>query len=398
MDCSILLRTLIPACLLSIPCLTMAAITVVSRDVSYTVDLAKEQEPAPAAAPAQEQAPAPKNLIDVPYGDGQEILYAGDIYKEPGAPRELQTALVSAAQMDTLEGFMNWKIWYRISPDEGKTWDAWRPVVQQGPEYSPMHPIRPVQVGKNGFCVSTVPPFHASNGEVMVPFYFPPLDENGVYYNPMKAFTFSDGGVLIGRWTEDGKDITWDLGQTVRLEGNQSTRGVDEPAVMELKAPGTFLMVIRGSNDGHPETPSYKWKCVSRDFCRTWSAPEPFGYSDGTPFFSPAACSALIRSSRTGKLYWIGNICTQNANSNSPRYPLVIGEVDEGKLGLIRESVVVIDDRNPEKDTEQMQLSNFSATEEAETGRFVVKLYRIDPGIDGWEKAKPPGRYVIAVE
>ena len=55
----------------------------------------------------------------------------------------------------------------------------------------------------------------------------------------------------------------------------------------------------------------------------------------------------MIRHSVTGRLYWIGNICTQPPEGNWPRYPLVIVEVDEKAAALKRSTVTAIDDRHP---------------------------------------------------
>ena len=185
------------------------------------------------------------------YPNGAQVVHAYHTLEIPGTKRVLRIAFVGAHTVDTLPGFMDWKIWYTTSTDGGKTARKLKPIIQKGGEYNLLHPIRPVHIGKNGFCPSTAPPILASNGEIMVPFYFPSLDEKGEYYNPTGAYTFSDGGVLIGRWKEDGSDVEWDLGETVRLEADQSTRGNDEPAVIELKKNG---YVPHGHSRVQPET------------------------------------------------------------------------------------------------------------------------------------------------
>ena len=164
-------------------------------------------------------------------------------------------------------------------------------------------------------------------------------------------------------------------------------------------------MVIRASNQKRETTvPGYKYVCLSNDYCRTWSKPRPMTYSDATPFFSPAACSELIRSVKNGKLYWIGNVTPNPPRGNSPRYPLVIGEIDESTCGLIKDSVVVIDDRNPEIDSDAVQFSNFTTVQNPETGRIIVRLKRIDPKrVDPKTgtyagTVYPPCTYVIEVD
>jgi hypothetical protein len=102
--------------------------------------------------------------------------------------------------------------------------------------------------------------------------------------------------------------------------------------------------------------------------------PAPWTYTDGDAFYSPSACSQLLRHS-TGALYWIGNIAPHNPNSNSPRYPLVIGEVDHVTGLLLRDSVSAIDDRQSGEDA-ALTLSNFYAREDRETGEIVLHLSR----------------------
>ena len=98
----------------------------------------------------------------------------------------------------------------------------------------------------------------------------------------------------------------------------------------------------------------------------------------------------FIRSSRTGKAYWIGNISRTRPRGGSPRYPLVIAELDEKKLALRAETVTIIDDRGPD-DSSDMQLSNFSFLEDLKTGHILVSLYR-DQGRGSWGvHSKNPG-------
>ena len=338
--------------------------------------------------------------IKVPYPPGEETVYPQHKYREPGTSRVLHLAYTTPYEDDTLEGCKTYKMWYCISGDGGKTYDKLRPLIQTGPGYDRLHPIRVVRVPKNSYVATIPPPTRASNGEIMVPFQFWPLDDNGELYQPVEAsWTFLDSGVLIGRWSEDGHDIEWDLGQTVHLDPDQSTRGAFEPAIVELEKPGRFLMIFRGSNEGRPDQPGHKWMCVSEDFCRTWSKPKPLSYSSGEQFFSPSACSDLRRNSKDGRLYWIGNICPENPNGNSPRYPLVIGRVDEKELGIIKETVKVIDSRDLEKDSENIQLSNFSVDEDPISGDFIVQLSRLDYGPGGTYVGRewPTMRYEVTV-
>ena len=122
--------------------------------------------------------------------------------------------------------------------------------------------------------------------------------------------------------------------------------------------------------------PGRKWISVSADGGQTWSAVVDFRYDTGEPFYAPATFAKFIRSRRTGKLYWIGNISRGPAEGNGPRYPLYIVEVDESKAALKKGTLTVIDDLQP-GDTRDLQLSNFSLLENRETGDFEIYLSRL---------------------
>jgi hypothetical protein len=123
---------------------------------------------------------------------------------------------------------------------------------------------------------------------------------------------------------------------------------MDEPTI-EFLDKGRLLMVLRGSNDRHPELPGYRWFSVSHDGGNRWTVPQPWTYHDGGKFFSPSACSQLLRHS-SGRLFWLGNITSENPRGNRPRYPFVIGEVDRVTGLLRRESVRPIDTLQPGED------------------------------------------------
>ena len=105
-------------------------------------------------------------------------------------------------------------------------------------------------------------------------------------------------------------------------------------------------------------------------------------YDDGSRFYSPSSLHRFLRHSVTGKLYWCGNICADPPKANSPRYPLIIAEVDETIPALKRDTVTVIDDRGPD-DSAKLQLSNFCLFEDKESGKGELYLTRLVPGDEG---------------
>ncbi len=100
---------------------------------------------------------------------------------------------------------------------------------------------------------------------------------------------------------------------------------------------------ITKTKDGN----AHKWFSVSSDGGLTFTEPQIFGYSDGTKFFSTSTFHRLFRSSKTQRLYWIGNIAPEApTNAGHPRYPLVIAEVDEDAIALKKDTVTEIDTRH----------------------------------------------------
>ena len=107
----------------------------------------------------------------------------------------------------------------------------------------------------------------------------------------------------------------------------------------------------------------------------TLSAAAELKYDDGTKFYSPSSFQRLIRSSETGNLYWIGNITATAPSGDSPRYPLVIAEVDESGAvpSLMKSTVTLIDDWQAGQSS-SLQLSNFAVLENRETNTLDLYL------------------------
>ncbi|MEX0728075.1 MAG: right-handed parallel beta-helix repeat-containing protein [Planctomycetaceae bacterium] len=325
-------------------------------------------------------------LVDVPYQyedaktpePEQENIYRNAYCITYDDKRCVSISIVSRHGYDTGVGFPDEKLWYRVSTDGGKTFDQDRPIIQRGDEYSPLHPIKYVHVGKNGFETSGGWINRLSNGRILFPFCFAPLDENGKQYNPVGGYTFSYCACLLGTWNEAGDDVIWDVSSDIPISGGLSSRGVNECAPIELKTPGHVLMVSRGGNSPNTGTQqACHWKTLSTDYGKTWSEYTRFTYDTGEEFYSPSSFANAIRSSKTGKGYWVGNISRTKPDGNSPRYPIVIGEIDEETLSLRKRTVTIVDDLK-EGDPAGLQLSNFGLVEDPKTGHIVMTLNRTD--------------------
>lgn len=323
---------------------------------------------------------------NVPFPWGEENFYSGSggyitdnvyIESEGDKPWVLQLSISTPGKGDTKTGSPQYKIWYRTSNDNGVTFTPLKQAIVKG--YSNMNPIEGVEIGRNGYNVdATRPIVRASNGEIMIPIGLHPWDEEKqeVYLPVVGAFIFQDAGVLIGKWLPDGADIGFEFGGWLRIDHNKSTRGLSEPTIVELNKEGYFAMVCRGSNLASLELPCYAWVAFSDDYCRTWSEPEPLTYSSGENFFVTTAHSTLFKSKVNGKTYWIGNLQHENPRASIPRYPLVIGEVDLDNFGIVKETVVEIDTRQPQDGGENLQLSNFSILESNKRAEIIIVLTR----------------------
>ena len=82
---------------------------------------------------------------------------------------------------------------------------------------------------------------------------------------------------------------------------------------------------------------------------------------------------------------------------NGPRYPLQVAEIDEEHISLKKETVTIIDDRNPELDSGYLQLSNFGLLEDRQSQLIELYLTRIGERGGGGKKVWDADtyRYVI---
>lgn len=227
-----------------------------------------------------------------------------------------------------------------------------------------------------GLGISFCFPIRTRSGRIIVPAYSLLVDDSGqpLHYRDWPA-ALETSLVIRGETRADGS-LSWQCGQPVAVDGAHSSRGFSENAVLEL-ADGRLVMVMRGDNGAYPERPGYKWHCFSEDEGLTWSAPVPFGCSDGTLIESGSNGCAVFRSFIDGRVYFIGNLALdgERAHANWPRSPLVIVEMQEEPFALKRETITVIDRRRPEEPP-LTQMSNFRFYQDRVTGEVVIFLSR----------------------
>ncbi|HVF09923.1 MAG TPA: sialidase family protein, partial [Abditibacteriaceae bacterium] len=236
---------------------------------------------------------------------------------------------------------------------------------------------------RQGLYVSFCHPIEDSRGRLLVPVMWQKVDDGSIRQRgfptrddlPDVLMDVWEVALLIGEFDENGA-VAWRVGNAVPCAFEKSSRGMNEGTVAELNG-GRLAMVLRGSNAGWPDKPGYKWLSFSFDGGDTWTEATPLACDDGSTLESSATGSALFRSIKNGKLYWIGNLCLhgERPNGNMPRTPLVMAEVEEEPFALRRDTITIIDQRAEHED-DQVQMSNFRFYQDRVTGDVVLYLTR----------------------
>jgi len=179
------------------------------------------------------------------------------------------------------------RVLYLTSSNEGKTWTQPRGVTPSI-RYWGMNNDRLVQL---------------KSGRLLAPLWF--VDDWRKSHHTRGVVFYSD---------DEGQ--TWKAGSEVDIP--QGPRGVDEPAVVELKD-GRVLMMIR-SDLGKV------FKSLSSDAGLNWSQPEAL------PLDSPTAPSSIARIPSTHDLLFVWNNSPKGPKHTQDRFPLAAAiSRDEGK-------------------------------------------------------------------
>ena len=229
--------------------------------------------------------------------------------------------------------------------------------------------------GQRGPAMSFSFPLKTTSGRLLFPGMRKAVDAAGNAVHFKKGWATVDEMVtVIGEYR--GDEINWRLGQPLSVPPETSSRGLNENALTQLPD-GRIAAVCRGDNSAFPEKPGYKWLSFSRDDGETWSPATPLPATGGEPIESGSNGSALVRSIKNGRLYWMGNLALrgERANGNWPRSPLVIVEVQEEPFALKRDTIFVVDERGF-NDSPRVQMSNFRFYQDRETGDVVIFLTR----------------------
>ncbi len=272
----------------------------------------------------------------------------------------------------------------RLSADGGEMFGPPQMLrYEEGEDFSPETVLHPEFLKNNtGYPGQSI--FRHSNGSLIIPVTNAKIPAE-VEDKPVGRSVWPEKGGIgslcyVGRWNEKTEAYDWKAGTSVWLSRDDAFNGLLEADVAEL-GDGRVLIVWRVTKNGK-EKPAYKYFAVSDDGGLTFSKPEVFRYSDGKHFFSSSTFHRLYRSSKTDKLYWIGNIFPKHTTiPGHPRYPLIIAEIDEKTLGLKKDSVTEIDTRHA-GEGERLQLSNFWVNESQEEKNLEIYLTRLHENAD----------------
>ncbi len=310
------------------------------------------------------------------------------VYWGPGPQfhgAERRTTVSIWLRQTHLRGVYYNHLFWRVSNDLTRTWSEPKQIVYEaGASFDSDKPFDPEFLHNNQAYFGNNILRH-SNGSLIhvaaaanIPRDVPIPNPKKLSVMGMPADARCIGSLcVVGKWNDQAGSYVWTAGKPVWVSRSISSRGLMEPEVAELKD-GRVLIVWRTSNAGLDpnKVHGHKFFSLSTDGGQTLDEPRPWTYDDGTPFSSPSSIHRMIRHSTTGKLYWIGNISSAPPRGNSPRYPLVIAEVDEEIPAIRRDTVTLIDDRR-KADSSELQLSNFSLLENRENQHLEIYLTRL---------------------
>lgn len=334
----------------------------------------------------------------VSFEEGRADLWGGgSVYQDPETGGHLGIWLRQTIVDEPPRRWYNHSYW-AVSEDDGKSWGE--PVqfrYEEGANRDPSRPLDPAFLRNNqaypGGLIR-----HSTGGLVFcatainIPKEAPQTDPTGEHVGWDKGPHPRDIGAacFVGRWDDAKRTCNWQISNRVWLPVSASSRGLQEAMPAEL-SDGRVLIVYRGSNTA--VTPGHKWFSLSDDGGLTLSEVQELRYDDGTQFYSPSSIHGFLRHSVSGTLYWLANICAELPDGNSPRYPLIIAEVEETIPAIKRNTVTVVDDRQP-GEGKALSLSNFSVFENRETHHLELYMSRYAAKVDSY--AEDPRAYYEA--
>jgi hypothetical protein len=266
-------------------------------------------------------------------------------------------------------------IWTQMSHDGGRGWSQPEQLIVRGEGYDHRHWAPETYYGRNGAGVEGVTPLPTADGRFIQPMFMhasAELQAKGVRWRC---------ALLIGSWRDDDGGVDWELSNPVHVDPAQG-HDDGEPSAAFLPD-GRLLMTLRSRsfpNDGLP-LQSARFYTTSDDLGQTWTDPLPLRYTDGGQVYCPASLAHVLVSGKNGRPYIITNVLdAPTTRGCDPRTTLHIAAMDPTTLGIIRDTVTVIETRDVDAgEPENIRFSNWRRYEDRENGNIVL-LMTAGPG------------------
>ena len=303
------------------------------------------------------------------------------------------------------KGEDNWRphAYYAMRRPDGTEVTRLLELEEGGADFDPANPRNPAFIDKNRGYASD--PKRLSDGRIVF-FHLPSMriccNLAGVDVNTFfPSCPDMQQGLLLGHlhWNEETKDYDVTYSNPIMLSDLQSSRGIMEPQIEELQD-GRLLLVVRGSNDQidvwntriSASAPGFKWYTISEDGGKTFPPLMPWYFDTREVLYSSASMSRFFRSSKNGKLYWIGTVVTEpwKVKGNNPRWPLHICQVDDKEGCLLKETLTVVDTVREGQDS--VELSNFTLLEDPDTKVLELRMTKINFN-DNYQDNGGPGAW-----
>ncbi len=252
------------------------------------------------------------------------------------------------------------RIFYQVSGDNGETWGKKQQVIHSGKEFDPVHWGPGLYYGENGGMTANPPVLKLRDGTIL----------HTITVN-LRDGKLYQSGFIRGKWKKDFSGLDWEFSDYISLPPEKSSQGACE-IVPQLLDDGRIFVSIRACGDRVNKTfPSLKYWVISDDGGKTFSKPKVLNYEDGAPVWSPSSYQSIIRHSKNGKYYWIGNILDEPSYNSTPRFPLNIAELIPEQGVILRDTVILIDTK-PDDFNEWRRYTNFGIYEDRNTNDIIL--------------------------
>jgi hypothetical protein len=264
-----------------------------------------------------------------------------------------------------------YRSFYRLSHDGGATWSEQHQIIDSRPGYDSTHWAPGVYFGETGGVCDGQPVFHA-DGAMTIGFsiHHPAAPPEDISERAHEIYSTVIYGTA--RFNQTSNRLEWIFGDEIRVPFPASAGGCVEPCATVLDN-GAIFNTMRCQGDEKQKIYSSRQTTLSSDRGLTWSKPEPLRYDDDQPVWTPASVHQFFTSSRTGRIYVLGNFLKSPVYGQTPRYPLCIAELDGKSARVKRDTICVIQDFPPGAPKDR-RYTNWGQYEDRATGDLILLM------------------------